>query len=267
MITIKKLKTLKTGTLRRKTAVILQSFEDTLLQGQAVDLKYLSEISAVIVDAFQDSESIAQRAGVFGNSLHSLDAGILLRELNGLRHEILKYLGTEPADWDFRSSGSSPVSGNNPGRTDAEIYLDDIRSPFNMGSIFRTAEAFGVKRILLSPDCPDPGHPRAGRSSMGCTELVDWERVSPEELFGNAAVANRPVFALELGGTPVSEFSFPRNGIAVIGSEELGISPESRTAAEKSAGLVSIPVYGLKGSINVSVAFGIMMQRWSESLF
>ena len=99
---------------------------------------------------------------------------------------------------------------------------------------------------------------------MGCTEIVDW-RV--EEL--DSAVSGEysaGIFALELGGTAVSEFEFPEQGTVIIGSEELGISPEARAAAQRSLGLVTIPVYGSKGSINVSTAFGILMQRWAESL-
>ena len=92
--------------------------------------------------------------------------------------------------------------------------------------------------------------------------MIEWERAERDVLSGEL-----PVFALELGGTPLSEFVFPSRGIAVIGSEELGISPAARDAAVKSHGLVSIPVFGRKGSINVSVAFGIMMQRWSEALY
>jgi TrmH family RNA methyltransferase len=147
-----------------------------------------------------------------------------------------------------------------------ELYLDDIRSPFNLGSIFRTAEAFGVSRILLSQDCPSPEHRRAQRSSMSCTDLVPWVRVSREDLVtGSGVFCGKDIFALELGGTEISSFDFPSEGIAVIGSEELGVSPAARAAAVNSLGLVSIPITGLKGSINVSVAFGIMMQRWVES--
>lgn len=267
MITIKKLKTLKKGTLRRKTAVLLQSFEDHLLQGCSIDLLYLAQLTGIISAAFEDAGSVVRRAEVFGNRLPSVDKEQLLREINGLRHEILKVLGAEPADWDLSVSHSPVALSSDSGLSAVEIYLDDIRSPFNIGSIFRTAEAFGVRRIILSPDCPNPKHPRALRSSMGCTDLVSWEFLPREDVFGIAVEGGRPVFALELGGTSVSRFSFPENGIAVIGSEELGISPEARAAAASGAGLVSIPVYGQKGSINVSVAFGIMMQSWSESLF
>jgi TrmH family RNA methyltransferase len=69
---------------------------------------------------------------------------------------------------------------------------------------------------------------------------------------------------LETGGDDICEFDFPERGICVIGSEELGVSPEALKAA--SYGRVSIPMKGLKASLNVGVAFGILMQKWVESL-
>lgn len=270
MITIRKLRTLKQATLRRKTAVMLQAFEQQLAEGQPPDAVYYQQFLEIVEDVFSSSERVrAKAAGA---------ADCSLRAVNSLRHAILQELGSEPADWDMYpeecSSGAGRAAGtegSRPSRTavsshsDLKIFLDDIRSPFNIGSIFRTAEAFGVEKIFLSPDCPSPEHPRAARSSMGCTGIVPWEYIDKNEVFKAGSVF-QPLFALELGGAQLSDFSFPQKGTAVIGSEELGISPEARAAVSAGLGLVSIPIYGAKGSINVSSAFAIMMQRWAESV-
>ena len=263
MITIKKLRTLKAGTLRRKTAVLLQAFENDLIEGRTIDIVYLKQLIGITAEAFPGTKAETS-AGELGALLDlGADGQQTVFALSSLRHAVLAELGAEPADWDLSRSRSAVLSESmKPGRK-FELYLDDIRSPFNLGSIFRTAEAFGVSKIMLSPDCPPPSHRRARRSSMGCTELVPWERVPKEDVFsGGAGYQN--IFALELGGTGIGDFRFPKEGLAVIGSEELGISPAAKAAAGKGLGLVSIPITGLKGSINVSVAFGIMMQRWSE---
>lgn len=139
------------------------------------------------------------------------------------------------------------------------MYAEDIRSPFNLGSIFRTAEAFGAEKVLVSPLCVSPEHQRAQRSAMGCTEYLPWEVMGLANL-----PADVPVFALETGGTPIDEFAFPEHGIVIVGSEELGISPEALARARY--GRVSIPMYGIKASLNVGVAFGILMQYWSAYL-
>ena len=139
------------------------------------------------------------------------------------------------------------------------VYAEDIRSPFNIGSIFRTAEAMGCEQVYISPLCIDPSHPRAVRSGMGCIETMGWTRCPLDEL-----PRDRPVFVLETGGTPINEFDFPEQGIVIIGSEELGVSPEALRRAD--GGCVSIPMTGLKASLNVGVAFGILMQAWVEKI-
>ena len=117
----------------------------------------------------------------------------------------------------------------------------------------------GAEKVLISPHCIDPTQPRAIRSGMGCIETMGWERLSLDQL-----PADTPVFALETGGTPIEEFKFPERGICIIGSEELGVSPEALSRA--TYGTVTIPMKGLKASLNVGVAFGILMQKWVESL-
>ena len=117
----------------------------------------------------------------------------------------------------------------------------------------------GAEKVFISPNCVDPEQPRAIRSGMGCIETLGWEQKTLDEL-----PQDLPVFVLETGGTPIEEFEFPEKGICIIGSEELGVSPQAIKRAEY--GCVSIPMKGLKASLNVGVAFGILMQKWVESL-
>jgi TrmH family RNA methyltransferase len=164
--------------------------------------------------------------------------------------------------------------------------------------MFRAAESFGAEKMWLSPLCADPRHKRAERTALGCVDIVPWARL-PEEPFAAAQTAAAqvtaqgitpgqpvgtpaqavaacadnaadfsvgPFFALETGGIPLEEFSFPSRGIMIVGSEELGVSPQGIAAADASLGRVSIPTYGAKASLNVSVAFGIVMQAWAAAL-
>lgn len=184
-----------------------------------------------------------------------------LRLLHHLRYGIMEKLGIAPADWDFYDEERSRLSRETEKVLPISLFLDDIRSPYNVGSIFRTAEAFGVESIILSKHTASPTHKRALRTSMGCTEILPWEISSLEKIS-----EGRPVFALELGGEELADFVFPPSGIAVIGSEELGISPEARHIARESAGIVSIPLRGAKASLNVATAAGILLHAWVESL-
>ncbi|MCR5699430.1 MAG: TrmH family RNA methyltransferase [Treponemataceae bacterium] len=190
------------------------------------------------------------------------------RLCNCARNHLLAIIGTFPAEWDLVIA---PHSGAEEGTVQKRdfypglyVYAEDIRSPFNLGSIFRTAEAMGVEKVFISPFCVDPNHPRAIRSGMGCIENLSWERLSLDELVAFAEGAGLPIFALETGGTPLDEFEFPKKGIVIIGSEELGISPSALQRA--TYGTATIPMKGIKSSLNVGVAFGILMQSWVSSL-
>ena len=187
------------------------------------------------------------------------------RVCNCARNHLLEIIGTFPAEWDLViAPHKNPLAEDGtviernfyPGTA---VYAEDIRSPFNLGSIFRTAEGMGAEKVYISPGCVDPEQPRAVRSGMGCIETMGWDRISIEDLPKDV-----PVFALETGGTPIDEFKFPEKGICIIGSEELGVSPQALKRA--TYGTVTIPMIGLKASLNVGVAFGILMQKWCEYL-
>lgn len=188
-----------------------------------------------------------------------------IRAIHDFRHLCMRISGQAPADWDMidPALGREAASGRgesilpHPG---LKVYLEDLRSPFNVGTIFRTAEAFGFEEVILSPDCADPLHPRAARSSMGAVSMVPWRRAALSCLPRDGSV-----FALELGGTPVGRFGFPDRGILILGSEELGVSAQALSlAGERRA---SIPMAGRKASVNVAVAFGIAAYAWTSSIF
>ena len=98
------------------------------------------------------------------------------------------------------------------------------------------------------------------KTARGCTQTVPWRELDESQTL--ELLKDTPVFALELGGTPISEFPVPNKGTVIIGSEELGVSPGLLDLADRSLGRVSIPLFGSKGSLNVSVAFGILMHQW-----
>ena len=112
---------------------------------------------------------------------------------------------------------------------------------------------------------------------MGCVDVLPWERLPYDPFAADIAARKEtefyapcffqgPFFTLETGGAPLEDFSFPSRGIMIAGSEELGVSPRALVAADASLGRVTIPTRGAKGSLNVSVAFGIVMQAWAAAL-
>jgi len=270
MFPLQKLAELPPKTRQRKIARLIQSLEVDLGRSLPLDRAYAQRLLALLAgDATAGgSARAAMRAFVRGD-----DAAAVLRGLNAVRHDLLRALQAEPAEWDLLVPETGSLDRSASRLFPVAVYLEDIRSPFNVGSIFRTSEAFGVERILLSPSTPLPSHPRAGKTARGAEAAVPWEVAElsslegPEGVFAPEGVsAPEGIFALELGGSPIGEFPFPARGIVLVGSEELGLSPEALRLADGSLGRVSIPQAGAKRSLNVAVAFGILMQRWFSVL-
>jgi len=255
----KKFRKISGRTRVKKAALIIEEACQQLHCEKNIDFSYIKNILKII-----EEDISSEWREQFLSSLSKIPETLTIeniRDLSNLRFVLLSNIGKEPADWDIESAF---IAHDWEKRTAREVlpinvYLDDLRSPFNVGSIFRTAESFCYENIFLSPYTPSPAHKRAARSSMGTVELLKWSRADIADLPG-------PVFALETGGIPVSDFAFPKSGTVIIGSEESGISRDAIDIAGKSLGYVSIPLYGIKGSLNVGIAFGILSFCWVNKL-
>ena len=284
MIPLHKFVTLPRHLKLRKAASLARNAENRLLvtgQLPAEDAEYFHKLTGILAEDEKlksaTVKTLKEAQRIFALSDH-LQADSR-RALNSVHHVLLTETGRTQADWDFiESSGALDKSKRQP-FPGMQVYLEDIRSPFNVGAMFRAAESFGADKVWLSPICADPRHKRALRTAMGCVDLLPWEQLKGdpfipvlpllmEETKQKSAPPEfyAPFFALETGGTPLADFSFPPEGVLLVGSEELGLSPPALAAADASLGRVSIPVRGAKGSLNVSVAFGIVMQAWASSM-
>lgn len=259
MFSIAKLEKLPSRLRLRKIARIIQSVELDLAADRTVDTAY---VASVLQLALRDlpEDGIVGRADRRHLDLRAeASASESRRYLNGVRHRILGFLGSEAAEWDFIDLAHK-LDPTCTTVLPARVFLEDLRSPYNVGAIFRTAEAFGVERIFLTQHTPSPLHPRAAKTARGTVDSIPWQVAQLADL------SQEGVFALELGGTSIAEFRFPRSGVVLIGSEELGLSPEALRMADESAGRATIPLCGAKRSLNVAVAFGILMFLWHQRL-
>ncbi|HWP67978.1 MAG TPA: TrmH family RNA methyltransferase, partial [Rectinemataceae bacterium] len=209
MIQIQRLAKLHGIALTRKCALLLEGIERELFEldrnpgtGQSTKIKlvsYLHDLAEFLVASPESSPEIvvaarsfletADIAGPSGNPDTQTARLGFLRAVNDFRHLLMRISGQAPADWDLRDYLSKAPSGSSdetPARRQflpgLKVYLEDIRSPFNVGTILRTAEALGFEEVLLSPDCADPRHPRAARSSMGAVDMIPWRRCALGEL-------------------------------------------------------------------------------------
>jgi TrmH family RNA methyltransferase len=267
MIPIEKLAKLAPRHRMRKAALVLGEVERGLIAhpetgiGGGTSARFLLDLAELLAAEKESPEIVRAAALALGAALGpKLAAEEPVRAVDRLRHALLAATGQAPADWDLIDPNTGqPDPGSRRLFPGVKAYLEDLRSPFNVGSVFRTADAFGLEELILSPSCADPRHPRALRSAMGAVDLVPFRRESLENI-----AEELPCFALELGGESIGSFEFPSRGIVVLGSEELGISREARDLC--TYGTVSIPMSGAKASLNVAVAFGVLMYAWSLHL-
>jgi len=130
------------------------------------------------------------------------------------------------------------------------IYLDNLRSAFNVGSILRTTEAFRLGTLFFSPTTPFIDNQKVQKTSMWTYDKVPCKRYLPDCVFEG------PLIALETSpeAPSIFDFSFPANFTLILGNEEYGISSEW---LEKADYILKIPLHGFKNSLNVASAYAI----------
>lgn len=145
------------------------------------------------------------------------------------------------------------------------LILENIRSAYNVGAIFRTADAAGVDKIFLVGYTPTPidrfgrTQPEIKKTSLGASEETNWEHFSCIEiLIKELKLQNVQVVAVEQGVKAVSlqHFQVPEKVAYIMGNEVEGVSQEALQGADT---IVEIPMLGRKESLNVSVAAGIIL--------
>ena len=141
------------------------------------------------------------------------------------------------------------------------VVLDNIRSQNNIGSVFRTADAFRLSGVYLCGITATPPHREIHKTALGATESVDWcYKATTLEAVVELRAMGYTVYAIEQteGSTSLPGFQ-PSTGeklAIIIGNEVNGIDDEVLPHVQ---GCIEIPQYGTKHSINISVAVGIVI--------
>lgn len=139
------------------------------------------------------------------------------------------------------------------------LVLDDVRSMNNIGSVFRTADAFRLEEIILCGITACPPHSEIHKTALGAEDSVPWRYCpSSEEAVRELLAAGYAVYALEQahGSTPLPRMQTRRGEryALVLGNEVHGVR---QSVLDIATGCLEIPQYGTKHSLNVSVAVGI----------
>ena len=146
--------------------------------------------------------------------------------------------------------------------------LEDVRSGWNVGSIFRTADGAGFSVLHLCGITGTPDDPAVTKTSLGAEGHVGWEHwTSCLDVLPGLVRRGARVVALERSSTSEPLEDVVRSGVLtppvvlVVGNEITGVSAEARQLAAK---VCHLPMRGVKGSLNVAVAFGIAAYRIRE---
>lgn len=146
-------------------------------------------------------------------------------------------------------------------KTPLIVILDNIRSLNNIGSVFRTADAFLIKKIYLCGITATPPHKDIQKTALGATETVAWEYVEDTHaLVKKLQAAHIVVVAIEQaeGAIMLNDFT-PDTGktyALVFGNEVKGVQQEVVSASD---GIIEIPQLGSKHSLNIAVSTGVVL--------
>ncbi|CAN5737334.1 RNA methyltransferase [soil metagenome] len=152
---------------------------------------------------------------------------------------------------EFREAKKNPVI----------ILLDDVRSMNNVGAVFRTADAFLIEAIYLCGFTPVPPHREIQKTALGATETVTWKHSSSAlETLQQLKTEGWKIYSIEQAEKSISLSDFiPKKNekiVIIFGNEVEGVRQE---LVNESDGVIEIPQYGMKHSLNISVSVGIVV--------
>ncbi len=155
----------------------------------------------------------------------------------------------------------SPRDYKDSVKTSIVIVLDNIRSMNNIGSAFRTADAFRIEKIILTGITAQPPHREINKTALGATDSVPWEYIEQPAVAIELLKKDKyEVFAIEQvhNSTMLHQFEPQQNSkyALVFGNEVKGVSNELMNIVD---GCLEIPQKGTKHSLNISVSIGIVL--------
>ena len=166
----------------------------------------------------------------------------------------MEELNRKTAD-EFRQSDKIPVIA----------VLENVRSAYNVGSVFRTADAFLLQSIYICGYTAKPPHKEIKKTALGADETVDWKPFqSAEQAIKSLKKEGYRVYAVEQTESSVAlqAFSGGEKIAVIFGNEVTGVEQSTIALCD---GTIEIPQLGMKHSLNISVAAGIVLWELAKS--
>lgn len=149
----------------------------------------------------------------------------------------------------FRKSPKTPVI----------VVLENVRSAYNVGSVFRTADAFLIEAIYLAGYTAKPPHKEIKKTALGADETVDWKHfTTTAQAIHELKEEGFKVFAVEQVENSISleKTNIPGKIAVIFGNEVSGIEQSTISLCD---GCIEIPQLGMKHSLNIATAVGVVL--------
>lgn len=158
---------------------------------------------------------------------------------------------------DYKSSTKIPIV----------LVADNIRSGLNVGSFFRSADAFAIEKLILCGLSPTPPHKEINKSAIGASRSVDWEYVeSTKDAIIQLREDNYFIIGIEQTtmSKPLSSYTLAHPKVAIVmGNEVEGISTDALALLDEA---IEISQYGTKHSLNVAVCAGVCLWEFAKQM-
>lgn len=224
------------------------------------DQQLLEQLIFCIRELETSDDPILKKLSKYGDHL---TPSMTLRHFAAIAVPFERYLKKAIADDDFMVT-STDRDHLVAKRVPLHFVVDNMRSGFNVGSIFRTADTLGAQKIWLTGYTPTPHQIQVERAALGATLIMDWEVTSFNDTIQNLKKNGFKIIALETSAK-AGDISYPyaenQATAFVIGNERFGLDPDQLAKCDE---IRKIPTYGIKNSLNAATAAAIAGYEWRK---
>ncbi|MEA2104898.1 MAG: RNA methyltransferase [Candidatus Cloacimonadota bacterium] len=227
------------------------------------------ELRLNLIREFNQCLGFIDSAKYFKKKIY-INTTISLRDFLQIVAPFVNQYGSDLRDSDFiilKQDGEKNSTNNKT--FPLYLILNNLRSAFNVGSIIRSAECFGIKKIYFCGYTPTPQNDKVKKTAMGTEKYLEWEMYKTAgEIIKKLREENIRIYAAETVQNAISIYqtNFQSPCVLVLGNEALGISKKILELCDE---IVQIPMSGWKNSLNVGVTAGICIseikRQWMKS--
>lgn len=221
----------------------------------------LLELLIMCIASLENSEDlILQKLSKYQ---HHLTTDMTLRHFATIAVPFERYLKKSIQDDDFLVS-TTDRDHLIAKRVPLHFVVDNMRSAFNVGSIFRTADTLGAQKIWLTGYTPTPHQLQVEKAALGAALIMDWQTCSFLEAIENLKKNNFYIVALETSAKALdisNPFEEKKPVAFIVGNERFGLDKEQLALCDE---IRRIPVYGIKNSLNAATAAAIAGYEWRK---